>query len=319
MTTEVLQPFRPLDVEEIKRLDKLAEEFDTQPWHPRETYLALPKAFGAVESGELMELAAQLDASNNPRDLEIAGSAMIEARLFSPYRTEETTDDDEFIVQYGSLLLQQSAEARWNELERGLKHYNDQTDAIRTEVKAAFAPMYFDLLQGEVTHEAREQTYSRLAYWGRYILKHGEHYGSYGLAYEIATLMGGLTDEAIIMLPATPRGDSGIHHPDATHDFTYLTLQDGAIESTIGFELKNDNDEDRRLQSARRYNQRRVVVLDANHDLELYKNALPVIFGQRSLTQTARRNLSGIRSGVYARAQEASRRYGSRYKEKTSA
>ena len=318
MTREALPLLRPVDSEELIRRAQEDKERETRPWHPREVYFELPKGYGAVPSDQLMLLAAELDMSSNPLDRSVAGSAMIEARLFSPYRTEEVTEDDAFVVNYGNSLLRDAADAQWDELERGFRHYDDQTPAIRAEVAAAFAPIYLDLLHGEITHEAREETYTKLARWGKYILGLGDTHGSYGLAYEIATLMGGLTNEHIL-LPATPRADNGRYRADTTHDFTYLELRDGTIETTIALELKNEGNESRQLDNARRYDPRSVVVLDANKDLSLHKDNLLSIFTQRSMTYTARRNLTGVRSGIFARTNQAGRQYGAKYKEKASA
>lgn len=291
-------------------LGPLIPRTERSQFHPREIYLEKPKGFGSVPPDELFEIANKLRDSSNARDLAVVGSAIIEGTLFSPYRSPATIKEDLTLMKEGVTFLEEAAIARWEELERGFLHYDNQTDAIRAEVTAAFGPIYMDLAQGSVTGEARERTFSRLSYWGHYILELGDTHGSYGLAYEIATLMGGLTNEGVL-LPATPRADNGMYHPDTTHDFTYVRLDaDGFFDTNIPLELKNEGDDDRRFQNAARYDQSQVVVLEANLDLELHKDDLPTIFSHRSMTWPARRHLAGIRKGLFARTSEAEREYG---------
>jgi hypothetical protein len=284
-----------------------------EQFHPREVYLDMPKGFGAVPAETLFEIADKLKHSSNARDLSVVGSAIIEATLFSPYRSPETTREDLTTMKNGIVYLEEAAIARWEELERGFLHYDDQTVAIRAEVAAAYGPVYMDMVEGRITNEARERTFSRLAYWGQYIMRLGDTHGSYGLAYEIATLMGGLTNEGVL-LPATPRGDSGVYNPTATHDFTYVELDDdGFFKTSMPLELKNEGDEDRRFQNAARYSTSEVVMLEANTDLGIHKDDLWSIFNHRSMTWPVRRRLAGIRKGINARTSAAEREYGAAY------
>lgn len=285
---------------------------DDDRWHPRETYLSLNKGFGNVPSEKLVSLAMELESSDRPADLAVAGSAVIEAVIFSPYRAD-TLEQDIEIIKYGADMLERAAAGYWHDLERGFEHYDNQTAAIRAEIRAAYTPIYAALLEGDITTASREQVYTSLAYWGRYTRGLSGKFGADGLCYEIATLMGGITDEGVL-LPSTPRADSGHYNDHTTHDFTFIELDEyGFIKTSTPLELKNEGDDERQLYNAGHYSPLHVVMLDANKDLGLHRDDLDTIFSQQTLTPQARRNLTTIRSGLYANIAKARREFGPEY------
>lgn len=289
-----------------------AEEVE---WHPRDLYLALDKGFGAVPTEELMWVSDYLEKSTRPDDLEYAASALIEATIFSPYRNLDTVDDDIFFIDYAMDLMQRAADGYWDELERGFVHPDDQSRALRAEVQLAFGSIYRDLVAGEITEQSRSETYAKLVHLGRYsheLSQYAQMYGSkaIGLTFEIATLLGGLTDEGILT-PSMARAGSGHYNGHATYDFNYLELDEhGYVKVNTPVELKSEHHEERRLRAEGRYNPHHVVLIHAFRDLNLTARTLPRILSHRNLSQNAHRDLVDVRAGLFSKVATARREYG---------
>lgn len=290
-----------------------AERREFENWHPHETYLHLPKGFGDVPSEQLETLALQLETSDRPEHLLAAGSAIIEATIFAPDRSAETHNKDLLMIEYATLLLEESANRYWLDLERGFNHPDDQTAALRANIQAAYSGIYRNMITGGILEQNRQETYAEVAKIGRYshyLTKHmRSRYKSEaaGLTFEIATLMGGLTDDGVL-LPSTPRAGSGRYNPESTYDFSYVELSDnGSIKSNVAIEFKNERKLDRRLKAAGRYTS---TLVHAGEDLQLHKGQLPHIFGHQTLTPSARRELANVRAGLYTRVREVPRKRG---------
>jgi hypothetical protein len=283
--------------------------------HPRATYLSLDKGFGAVSPERLLHIATQLENSHSPQDIECAGSALIEATIFSPYRDLETLEDDMSAVNYGAHLLECAAEGYWNELEIGQRHPDDQDRALRADVNSAFAGVYRDIITGQITDQTREETYAKLSKIGKSTFAHATYaemfrHHTIGLSYEIATLMAGMTDEAAILVPSTPRAGNGRFNGERTNDFSYLHLDEsGYVKINTPIELKGRGSPLGRMEAEGHYNPRSVVLLHARKDLGITWSDIPLIFSHRTLTSDARRKLAHARGGIYNNVNDAVRRF----------
>lgn len=290
-------------------------EIKPDDWHPRDQYLNLDKGFGAVPTEQLLRLSNKLEESDRPDDLEYAAAALIEATIFSPYRNLDTVDNDIFTIEYAMFLMERAAAGYWHDLERGFQHPDDQSRALRAEVHLAFGGIYRDLVGGEITEQSRDEAYSKLVKIGRYssdLSEHAQNFGqkAAGLAFEVATLLGGLTDEGVLT-PSMSRAGSGHYNNHATYDFNYLELDEyGYVKVNTPVELKSEHQQERRLKAEGRYSPRHVVLVHAGKDLNLHSRNLPRIFGQRSRTADARRELSDVRAGLYGKVSAARRAYG---------
>ncbi|HKX72919.1 MAG TPA: hypothetical protein VJM32_02815 [Candidatus Saccharimonadales bacterium] len=300
----------------MSMLQEIAYNGEIQPtdWHPRDQYLNLDKGFGAVPTDQLLRLSDVLEASSRPDDLEYASTALIEATILSPYRNIDTIDDSIFAIDYAMHLMEQSAQGYWDDLERGFQHPDDQTKALRAEVHLAFGSIYRDLVCGEITDHSRDETYTKLVKIGRYsneLSQYAQNFGqkAAGLTFEIATLLGGLTDDGVLT-PSMSRAGSGHYNSHATYDFNYLQLDEhGYVKVNTPVELKSEHHQGRRLKAESRYSPRHVVLVHSGKDLNLHARNLPRIFGHRSLTQDARRELVDIRAGLYGSVTHARREY----------
>lgn len=274
--------------------------------HARGDYLMLPKKFGTVDTELLEDLASRLEKSALPQDLECAASALLEAAVFSPDRSPDTLEDDLFVVDYAEHLLKEAIHGYWQKLEQGW-HYDDQYGAIKAEVQLDCIDLYRGILQRKITPEIRNKVFNSLSRRGRYAYRQTElsskHYSSdsYSVATEIATLMGGLTEEGILV-PSTPRGGSGEKGDiSTTHDFNYLAFDDdGNIGLCVGMELKGyaKNDLLKRMGAELRYDQDRIVLMYA-HDLGIHWDSMPEMFSHTDLTFAARRAFTPVRWGIY--------------------
>ncbi|HEV7929170.1 MAG TPA: hypothetical protein VGP12_03455 [Nitrosospira sp.] len=275
----------------------------------------MDKGFGAVPSERLLHLATQLEESQQPQDIECAASAIIEATIFSPYRDQETVDNALFTLDYAAYLLDRASGGYWQELEIGQRHPDDQDDALRSEVKAAFVDVYRDIVAGEITEQTREETYAKLAKIGKSTYAHTIHaklfrHHSVGLSYEIATLMAGLSDDTMLLVPSTPRAGSGRFNGKSTNDFSYLQLDEsGYLKVNTPIELKGRGSPLGRMEAEGHYSPRHVVLLHARKDLGMTWQDIPEIFSHRSLTSDARRKLAPARAGIFNNVNTAVRRF----------
>lgn len=278
-------------------------------WSPRGQYLALDKGFGAVDPHTLEHFADQLEKAGQPEDLGCAASAIIEATIFDPDRSAETLDYNLFRIDYANTLMQDALAGHYNKLERGALDPDDLHDLFHAEVNAAFGGIYKNIIAGEINPGARDEAFAKLSSIGRDALAHTRgtrtdfSNDAVGAAFEIVVLLAGLTeDSGMITVPSTPRGGNGSHSPEKTHDFNYLKIDEaGELVVNVPIELKSVRSIKRVLDAGNRYDKDHVVLVHTHHDLGLRFKDLPNIFGQKTLNQSARRQLLPVRQNLYSK------------------
>lgn len=265
-----------------------------------ERYFRLDKSSGAPNAETLWEFVEKFSNSENPAELEIAASAIVESILFSPDIAEYPEDDAIEWINQAEILQNKATELYWQDLENHTRI--DQTVALRSQVRGAFFDIYRDLVCGDVTKLTRNKTYDDLARTGRYTYKLGQYdalaaSNAFGLNFEIATMMACLKDDSLL-IPSSIRAGSGWYEPESTHDFEYLVRsKNDKILATIPIELKSlkfIEDEALRLRIITSYDPSQSLVIDAQKDLHLNERSLQKLFfsQEHASVRTIRRHVN---------------------------
>lgn len=287
--------------------DRFIESVEQHKFSVAAIYDDLDKKFGSTSPETLENLAALLETTGQTDDQERAASALLEAAVFRP-RSIDTIDETLDGIDYAQMLLKKVVYDRW---DNALQNATGETYelALRAETHLAYIEMYKDIVCGEITQQTRDEIFVVLGWVGRQASNHPDRADSWelaGLEGETAALMGGLADPHTILLPATPRENSGNYGDGSmTHDFNHITLgPDGRITQSIGIEFKRLANEMDRARAERRYDRSRIVLIHAQ-DIGINPKSLHQIFSNFELTAEAHHDLTPVREGINRHVEEA--------------
>lgn len=232
------------------------------PEHPhgRDRYLELPKSYGEVDFDTLLSYARKYEldeqeAASVPTKATFANraaSAFIEAALVLDDPLHDHDDYRLGLLDDGQAAFERVIGYENTLLETGQKSPDDQEAVLRADLHAAFYNVYGDMICGELTEDTKQEL---IGYLNKQIhltdrlYRDLRGYHGYmrkklsGLNSELRLLLDSWQKYQIrgdtIAIPASDRGDNGVHNKTKTHDIAYLTqLPDSTFELTGNEEVK---------------------------------------------------------------------------------
>ncbi len=266
----------------------------------RTGYLQLDKRFGFVEPATLIDIAQEMSCSDRPTDIAIAASAITEAFVTGPRPTLEELDEYLAWLDWSAELYAQAERGFWQELDRGWRHPQDQTDLLRTQLNGLFLDVYRDIICGEITTQTSAETSKRLAQLAKYtqgLLKrsHGRMFElGIGFAYELASIIAiHNSADSLIALPTTPRTENGEYNQQLSHDLIISQLHtdehaDLWLANVEALQLKGRVT----TEDLERYDTTQIILIDVHEDLGL--NAGNIYTALSPYQQSGRKLLNDV-------------------------